>query len=219
MLRAGLTGGLGSGKTTVSGMFAALGAHVIEADEVGRQLMQPGQPVYDAIVKRFGSGVVAAGGALDRKALARLAFEQGRVEELNQLVHPPVIAAQEEWARRLFAREPDAVAMVESALIFEAERSGTVPDWNRRFDKIILVAAPDETKIARYVARVSPGRWDEAAAADARLRLAAQIPDREKAPRCDYVIENTGSLEALQEQVKAIYEELKSLARTGIPRP
>src|ERR1700756_3094438 len=107
MLRVGLTGGLGSGKSTVGQMFAARGVYVISADEVGRLLMQPGEVVYQRIVAHFGPEVVRGDGTLNRPLLAELAFRQGRLDELNQIVHPAVIAAQEKWAEELFAREPD----------------------------------------------------------------------------------------------------------------
>ena len=126
MLRVGLTGGLGSGKSTIGGIFAELGAAVIDADEVGRQLMQPGKAVYDQIAAHFGEQVVQPDGSLDRRALAELAFTGGRLEELNRIVHPAVIAAQEEWMRGIFARDPGAVAIVESALVFEV--SGAMAD-------------------------------------------------------------------------------------------
>src|SRR5215470_2190004 len=113
MLRVGLTGGLGSGKSTIAQMFAAHGVHVISADEVGRRLMQPGESVYQQIVGHFGPEVVRNDKTLDRQKLADMAFRQGRLDELNQIVHPPVIAAQEAWANEVFARDPDAIAMVE----------------------------------------------------------------------------------------------------------
>jgi dephospho-CoA kinase len=212
MLRVGLTGGLGSGKTTIASMFATLGAHVIGADAIGHQLMQPGEQVYRDILQHFGREVLQSDGTLDRKKLAAIAFEEKRIEELNRLVHPPVIAEQEAWAQKVFASDPHAVAIVESALIFEAERSGNVPGWKDRFDRIILVTAPDQIKIARYVERLSPGTWNEALAEDARSRLGAQIPDREKLPFCDYVIENTGTREETRQQVEQIYRELQELA-------
>ena len=210
MLRVGLTGGLGSGKSTVAGMFAELGAAVISADQLGRQLMQPGQPVYAAIVKRFGSGVVLDDGSLDRKMLAELAFQHNQADALNHIVHPAVVAAEEAWMRSVFAKDPARVAIVESALIFEVEKWGTAPGWVERFDKLILVTIPDEVKIARFVARMGS---NEAAQRDARARLAMQIPDREKAARCDYVIDNSGSLEATGGQVERIYQELAQAAR------
>src|SRR5580698_8664442 len=154
MLRVGLTGGLGSGKSTVAGMFAELGAAVISADKLGRQLMQPGEPVYAAIVKTFGSGVVRSDGSLDRKKLAELAFQHNQADALNHIVHPAVVAAEEEWMRGVFAADPKRVAIVESALIFEVEKWGTAPGWVERFDKLILVTVPDEVKIARFISRI-----------------------------------------------------------------
>src|ERR1700722_1177168 len=168
MLRVGLTGGLGSGKTTVAGMFEQLGAAVIAADQLGRQLMQPGEPVYAAIVQTFGPAVVAGDGSLDRKALAELAFQHNQASALNHIVHPAVVAAEEEWMRGVFAADPKRVAIVESALIFEVEKWGTAPGWVQRFDKLILVTVPDEVKIARFVARITTR--DEADA-DARARI------------------------------------------------
>lgn len=214
MLRVGLTGGLGSGKTTIARMFAELGAHVIEADAVGRSLMQPGQPVYAQIIKHFGPAVLTTDGMLNRKALAEMVFAQGRLAELNRIVHPPVIAAQESWMRELFAGDTSAIAMVESALIFEADAGGTVPGWRNRFDRIILVTAPDELKIARYVERMLTLTPDKAALeTDARSRLATQIPDSEKISLCDYVIDNSGAPEEAHHQVKSIFLELQAASR------
>ncbi len=212
MLRVGLTGGLGSGKSTVAGMFAELGAAVISADQLGRQLMQPGEPVYAAIVNTFGDGVVRSDGSLDRKKLAELAFQHNRADALNHIVHPAVVAAEEEWMRGVFAKDPTRVAMVESALIFEVEKWGTAPGWVQRFDKLILVTVPDEVKIARFVARMGA---HDAAQIDARARLAMQIPDGEKAGRCDYVIDNTGSLEATRALVEKTYQELVRFSSTA----
>ena len=213
MLRVGLTGGLGSGKSTVAGMFTELGAAVISADQLGRQLMQPGEPVYAAIVNTFGKGVVRGDGSLDRKRLAELAFQHSQADALNHIVHPAVIAAEEEWMRGVFEKDPARVAIVESALIFEVEKWGTAPGWTQRFDKLILVTVPDEVKIARFVARMGAS---DASQRDARARLAMQIPDREKAGRCDYVIDNTGSLEATRALVEKTYEELE---RFSSPTP
>ncbi len=114
MLRVGLTGGLGSGKSTVATILRECGARVIESDALGRALMQPGQPVFQAIVQHFGRQVLLEDGTLNRRVLADIAFQQGRARELSLLVHPAVIAAQEKWMRELFARHPGAVAVVES---------------------------------------------------------------------------------------------------------
>jgi dephospho-CoA kinase len=217
MLRVGLTGGLGSGKSSVAGIFHKLGAAVVSADQLGRQLMQPGEPVYAAIVEAFGQGVVRGDGSLDRKALAELAFQHNQADKLNHIVHPAVIAAEEEWMRGIFAVDQKRVAIVESALIFEVETWGTAPGWAQRFDRIILVTVPDEMKIARFVSRmmVNDRHEDrrEALAQDARARMAMQIPDQEKAARCEYVIDNSGSLEETRERVEEIYRELAQAAQ------
>jgi dephospho-CoA kinase len=222
MLKVGLTGGLGSGKSTAAEILRALGAHVIQADELGRQMMEPGESVYAAIVERFGAEVVGADGRLNRARLAELAFGAGRLDELNAIVHPAVIAAQEHWMQELFARSPAAVAVVESALIFEVvrdarargEREGVLAEWRRRFDRVIVVIAPEAVKIARYVERVQASRREDAQPscvaieAEARRRIAQQVPDAEKTAQADYVIDNSGDRDALRAQIEALWPRL-----------
>ena len=218
MLRVGLTGGLGSGKSTVAAMLRDHGAEVIESDELGRALMEPGQSAFSQIVRVFGDTVVMPDGRLDRARLAELAFKGGRVKELNAIVHPAVIEAQRQWMDQVFARDPAAVAVVVSALIFEVERDARdgsqamsiFKNLRERIDRIILVTAPDDAKIARYVARIAPvATKRDVAEADARSRLAHQIPDSEKAPRADSVLENTGDIDALRIQVADLWPRLK----------
>jgi dephospho-CoA kinase len=219
VLRVGLTGGLGSGKSTVSNMLRELGAEVIESDELGRALMEPGQPVYREILRIFGPEVATPDGRLDRPKLAKIAFDDGRLKELNAIVHPAVIEAQSRWMDQVFARDPGAVAVVVSALIFEVERDARASgaantvfsELRRRIDRIVVVTAPDDAKIARYVTRTNPsGDRRAAIEADARSRLAHQIPDAEKATRADYLIENTGDLTALRRQVDDLWQRLKA---------
>ena len=219
MLRVGLTGGLGSGKSTVAGYLRELGAKVIEADALGRALMEPGQPVYGEIVRAFGPQVVGPDGHLNRAVLAGMAFQGGRLNELNAIVHPAVIEAQKSWMDEVFAHAPSAVAVVQSALIFEVERDArargekesVLANWRRRIDRVVVVTAPDEVKIARYAARISPpGIGRQAAEAEARLRLAHQMPDAEKAARADYVIQNKGDMSSLRSKVAAMWECLKA---------
>jgi dephospho-CoA kinase len=207
-------------------LFAALGAHVLQSDAIGRQLMEPGQAVYDAVVAHFGGFVVSADGTLDRAALARIAFAEGRVEELNAIVHPAVIARQAELSAAIFAKDAAAVVMVESALIFETNYGETndsgTERWHSRFDRIILVTAPEEVKIARFVARSAPeGSLSEGQKteleAEARRRLAQQISDERKSALCDYVLTNGGALTELEWQVDQLWPILKAAAteRTG----
>jgi dephospho-CoA kinase len=226
MLRVGLTGGLGSGKSTVAGYLRELGAEVIEADELGRAMMEPGQPVYLEIVRAFGPEVVNPDGRLNRARLAELAFQGERLNELNAIVHPTVIEAQRRWMDSVFARDPAAIAVIESALIFEVERDArargeretVLADWRRRIDRIIVVTAPDDLKIARYADRIclsGPGR--DAVQADALRRLAHQIPDAEKAAQADYVLKNTGDLAALRAQVVDLWGRLKAESNKSLP--
>jgi dephospho-CoA kinase len=219
MVRAGLTGSLGSGKSTVAGIFRDRGLQVLEADAIAREMMQPGQEVYRRIAEQFGPEVVLADGALNRRRLAELAFAHGRLDELNRIVHPPVIAEQEKRMAGIFAADPRAVVVIESALIFEADawgtaggESGAAGSWRQRFDRIILVTAPDELKVERFVARILPagasGEDRAAAERDARQRLAAQLPDAVKIPHADFVIDNAGTLEATRAQAERVAAEL-----------
>jgi dephospho-CoA kinase len=227
MLRVGLTGGLGSGKSTVAQMLRDLGAEVVESDELGRTLMEPGQTAFNEIVRVFGDGVLLPDGRLNRAHLAEIAFKYGRVKELNAIIHPAVIEAQRQWMSRVFARDPAAVAVVVSALIFEVERdareSGVAnaifTELRKRIDRIVLVIAPDPAKIARYVDRVVPaGGNRETAEADARSRLAHQIPDSEKATRADYLLENTGDIDVLRAQVGDLWPRLKKESNLNLNR-
>lgn len=203
MLRVGLTGGLACGKSTVARMFSDLGAHIIYADKVAHDLYHPGQPVYEELVKRFGPEIVQPDGEIDRSRLAAIAFGNGRVEELNKVVHPAVVKRQEKMMYEIAAREPNAVIMVEAALIFEA-------GVKNRFAKMIVVTCRPDQKAARYAQR--SGLDEAAASVEAERRSKAQLPDEEKVRRADYVVDNSGSLERTRQQVERIYAELKTMA-------
>ena len=227
MLRVALTGGVASGKSTAAAIFRDLGCFVSQSDEVARAMMQPGEPVYRSIVRQFGPDVVQAGGHLDRAALAKIAFAEGRAEELNRIVHPAVIAWQADWMRRIGKQHPGAVAMVESALVFETKH-GSEPKhagtpaagapWRTRFDRIVLVTAPEQVRIQRYAARdlaranASSHSGSAAAEADARARMRAQLADEQKAALSDVVIANSGSLEKLRLRVTEVWQDLQAAA-------
>jgi dephospho-CoA kinase len=215
MLRVGLTGDLGSGKSTVARMFVERGAIILSSDEMARAMMQPGQPVYTEIVRLFGPPVVGVDGALDRRRLAELAFDraQPRVEALNAIVHPAVLEAQAEQIAAIARSQPDAVVVVESALIF-ATKHAPEGQWRSRFDRIVLVAAPEAQKIARFIERTAAGREFSSAErstliADARARLALQHTELHAAD-C-LVLHNDGDIEQLEDRVEAVWRELKAV--------
>ena len=217
MLRVGLTGSLGSGKSTVAAMLRSLGAVVIEADALGRDLMEPGHEVFDQIVTQFGPQVLSADGRLNRSRLAEIAFNEGHLQDLNAIVHPAVIDLQRRLMNEAFARNPKAVAVIESALIFEVVRDArargdndsVLADWRRRIDRAVLVTAPNDLKIRRYVDRLNvPDDRRDVAEADARSRLAHQIPDAIKAIRADYLLENHGDKQALRGQTDELWRWL-----------
>lgn len=203
MLKVGLTGGVACGKSTVGEMFVARGAKLIKADEIAHQLMRPGQPVYREVVKQFGPGIVRDDGTINRQELAKLAFGAARVEELNRIVHPAVIAHQERWMQEEGERHGDAVVIVEAALILEA-------GVQKRFDKIVMVTCRPEQKVTRFAARQSVS--EESARAEVERRQQAQLPDEDKIRAADYVIDNSGSCEETERQVDSILAELKQLA-------
>ena len=142
MLRVGLTGGVACGKSTVGEMLAARGAHFLQADTLAHRLYAPGEPIYHAVVERFGREILNCDGTIDRKRLANAAFPD-RVGELNAIVHPAVVAAQNRWMDEVAQSDPDGIAVIEAALIIEA---GAAKD----FDKLIVVTCDFEQKVARY---------------------------------------------------------------------
>ena len=221
MLRVALTGGIGGGKTAAAAIFRELGCFVSQSDEVARAMMQPGEAVYIRIVQQFGPAVVRADGALDRAMLAKLAFEQGRIDELNSIVHPAVIAWQTQWMRGIGEQHPAAIAMVESALVFETKhggRTGESAPWRTRFDRIVLVTAPEQVRLYRFIERdlaragASSNEARSAAEADARARMRAQMPDAEKLALSDAVIANDGSVAELRLRVTEVWQQLQGEA-------
>ncbi len=204
MLKVGLTGGVACGKSTIGQMLVARGAHLVRADDIAHQLMQPGQAVYEKVRQHFGPSIVHQDGSIDRLKLAEAAFGAGRVEELNRIVHPAVIDYQNRWMEETGGREADTVVIVEAALILEAGVAG-------RFDKLIVVTCRAEQKAERFAARQKLPL--DAARAEVERRSAAQVPDEEKTRAADYVIDNSGDIAAAERQVDALWPELQRLAK------
>ena len=209
MLKVGLTGGIAAGKSVVGEMFTALGAHLVQADRIAHSLMQPGETVYNEVVRHFGREILNSDGSVNRAKLAELAFgapadgeqkQTSRITELNRIVHPAVIRSQEEWMQAIGAQDPHAVAIVEAALLIEAGAA-------KRFDALVVVTCGAEQRVERF-ARRQKVDFDTARAEVAR-RMAAQLPDQEKIKLANYVIDNSGSLARTREQVHSVWQELK----------
>jgi dephospho-CoA kinase len=207
MLKVGLTGGIASGKSLVGEMFVALGAHLIEADKISHALMQPGESVYQQVVQHFGREILNADGTVNRAKLAELAFgvsassqnRPSRIDELNKIVHLAVIRAQEKWLDEVGAKDSQAIAIVEAALLIEAK----IAD---HFDKLIVVTCNEGQRAARFAQRQ---KIDLAAARkEVARRMSAQLPDTEKVKLADFVIDNSGSIEATRSQVTRAWNAL-----------
>jgi dephospho-CoA kinase len=216
MLKVGLTGGIASGKSVVGEMFVTLGAHLVQADRIAHQLMLPGQPVYDEVVRHFGGGILNPDLSVNRKRLAEAAFGAplsanqrnspaaalpSRIQELNRIVHPAVLRSQEEWMEEVGRQDRHAVAIVEAALIIEAGAA-------KSFDRLVVVTCSDEQRIARFAARQKLDL--DAARKEVERRMAAQLPEAEKIKAADYVIDNSRSLDQTREQVQQVWAKLCS---------
>jgi len=209
LLKVGLTGGIASGKSVVGEMFVARGAHLVQADRIAHQLMLPGQPVYNEVVRHFGGAILNRDLSVNRAKLAEAAFgsntaaassaDSSRIQELNRIVHPAVLRSQEEWMEETGRQDPRAVAIVEAALIIEAGAT-------KRFDRLIVVTSSDEQRVVRFAARQKLEL--DIARKEVERRMAAQLPEAEKVKVADYVIDNSGSLEELGVKVQSLWKNL-----------
>jgi dephospho-CoA kinase len=202
MLKVGLTGGIAAGKSVVGEMFVKLGARLIQADQISHQLMQPGQPVHQEVVRHFGSAILNPDQTVNRPKLAEAAFS-GRIQELNQIVHPAVVKRQREWMDEIGQSDPHAIAIVEAALILEAGFEGD-------FDRLIVVTCRPEQRAQRWAQRMNLD--EEKARLEVTRRMAAQLPDEAKIKAADYVVDNSGSLDETQKQAEEIFAKLKQEA-------
>ena len=194
-LRIGLTGGVASGKSLVASILRGLGATVVDADQIAREVVAPGGPAYAEIVREFGPGVVGPDGALDRKALARRIFaDAGARRRLNALTHPHIHRLMQAEGARLAAAPGVDVIVFDVPLLLD-----TTDGRALELDGIAVVTAPDEVRLDRIVARDGVSR-DEA-----RQRIDAQVPLEEKVARADWVIDNGGSSAATRAQVEQLW--------------
>lgn len=207
MLKIGLTGGIASGKSLVSQIFQELGAHTIDADEIAHQLMTPGQPVYDEVVATFGNEILNPDKTVNRARLAEVAFDKRRprIYELNRIVHPGVIQRYEKWMEDIRSTEPDAVVILEAALVLEA-------GLRKRLDKIVVVTCKPQQRIERWAQRFKLD--PDTAKAEVTRRMMAQAPDEAKIQAADFVIDNSGSVDETRAQVQKVYDSLVPEAKT-----
>jgi dephospho-CoA kinase len=198
MLLVGLTGNIASGKSTVAQLLSEHGATIIDADVLARRAVEKGSPVYDAIVKRWGTSILAPEGHLDRAALRRVVFSDAKeLEALNDLVHPEVERLRKARVAEAKTRG-DKLVVCDIPLLFEKKMVD-------RFDKIVLVDAPRPLRLERLV---NERALRETEAMD---MIAAQMPAELKRARADYVIDNGGTLSDLERKVDAVWAELNRL--------
>jgi dephospho-CoA kinase len=200
MLRVGLTGSIAVGKSFVNGVLAGLGCRVVDADAVARRVVEPGAEGLRRIVEAFGEWVLRPDGTLDRAAVGAAVFkDESRRELLNSLLHPLIIAEQDELLRRWEQEDPRGVGVVDAALMIES--GGHV-----RFDKLVVVHCRPEVQLERLMRRNNLSR-EEAAA-----RIAAQMSQEEKLRYADFRVDTSGSFDETRRQTEEVYAELRKLA-------
>jgi len=205
MLKVGLTGGIASGKSTVSEAFARLGAKVLDADEVAREVVLPGKPAWTKLRHTFGSEFFHPDGRLNRNKLRRLVFaDPEQRSRLNAIVHPEVMREIDFRFEQLTSSAEHAVVLVDIPLLIEVGVA-------HRFDKVVVVYANESVQVMRLMQR------DGLSREEARQALSVQIDLREKAKKADFVIDNSGTPGETQAQVEKVWQELLELARARKP--
>jgi dephospho-CoA kinase len=200
MLTVGLTGGLASGKSFVGHAFADLGCHLIEADELGHRVLLPGEEAYAAVTQEFGNEILDSEGMIDRTKLSGLVWNAPeRLQKLSSLVHPPVIAREERMIAEIAKSDPQAIVLVAAAILVETGRY-------KRFDRLIVVVCNRDQQIERAIQRGPYSREQVLA------RLSRQLPLEEKLRVADYVVDTSGTKENTLDQVRAVYDSLRSLS-------
>jgi dephospho-CoA kinase len=201
MILVGLTGGIASGKSLVAKVLKDLGAHIIDADKIVHELLEPGQQAWEEVLACFGSGIKLPNGTIDRRKLGEIVFSDPEKRAwLNGCLHPKVFKIYTEQVRHLCARQPDAIAVFDAALLIET-------GYHQKMDKVILVYADEDQQVKRLMERECFSH-DQAMA-----RIRSQMPLGEKRPHADYVIENTGTREDTERQTREVFELLKKNMR------
>ena len=199
MMTVGLTGGYASGKTFVAGELEALGCHLIYADRLGHEVLQPGGAAYEPAVREFGEGILEASGSIDRKRLGAIVFSSpALLSKLNGFVHPAVFAREEQMLTEFQKQDPQGIAIVEAAILIETGRF-------RNFDRLILTVCDEETQITRGMHR------DGLSREQVLERLARQLPVAEKRKHAHYVIDSGGTKDDTVRQVARVYGDLKQV--------
>ena len=199
----GLTGGLASGKSTVARYFQELGAHIVDADRLGHELIEPDQAAFQAIIDHFGPQVLGFDGRIDRQKLAATVFpDPQQVRTLNAILHPRIITRMGESAVQYRRDNPRSVVIIDAPLIFESR-------MDRTLRKVIVAWCHPEQQVQRWVAKTGATRED------AERRIKAQMPLEEKLRRADYLIDCSRSVEQSRAQAEALYGELRRIAGGG----
>jgi dephospho-CoA kinase len=203
MLRAGLTGGIGCGKSTVAVMMSDLGCHVLNADKMAHVLITPGKPAYEEIRREFGPTILASDGSIDRARLAAIVFaDADKLASLNAIVHPRVLAELDSELERISRTDPHGVAVVEAALLIESR-------YHQRLDRLILVTCTREQQLERLT---NPTFGRAMSREQAEQRIAAQIPLEEKRKLAHDEIDCSASLGHTTKQVLTLVKQLKQMA-------
>jgi len=203
MLRVGLTGGIGCGKSTVAAMMRKLGCHVLDADELAHRLIEPGQPAYDDIVREFGREILDATGRIDRTKLGALVFaDSDRRAKLESFIHPRIFEARAKELKALEEADPQGIAIVEAALLVEA-------GYYKQLDRLVVVWCRPEQQLARLI---DPTFGRNMTPDQAKRRISAQLDLSEKRKLADDEIDCSGTVEETERQVIALVDKLKRLA-------
>ena len=206
--RIGLSGGIGSGKSTVTRILEELGATTVDADAIVHELQAPGAPLLEAIAEAFGASVIRSDGSLDRIALGEIVFQDPKARaRLGSLMHPPVIAEMVARAEQAVARQVPAVVL-DIPLFFEGQKAGTGTASAMPYDATVLVWVPQAMQIQRTVSR------DGCTAEEAKRRIAAQMPIDEKRALATHIIDNSGDLDSTHSQVEALWRDWTEEAET-----